>query len=414
MVELALLMIVLVPMILYTLFLSDLLLYNLDWQEAVTSPAWDAAPLDFPSLSRPVEAAARVQAIDRKVFCDHSSAYDSFNTAVDCADDRHHQALGAHQCWMGGGKQVTCGVNPGLGNVEQSYNHRFNRGGLLSCTARLGVQNYLIVQKFLSWGQDLTRTRKFEGTDVHGNASSASTSNAWVFGAQGSGASSPSEIEGEPGTSQTETEDLPSGTTRSDDFFAVLHDPWALNHLATILPDDGQREAHPFYARVEHYYYSQSPVPEERPGVDGAETYAGKLQAMGALGPTANTEQNEDAMGDLPLVPNLAFKAAKDIDGVLGFVKQPGGGRMISMGPCFSHGCRFDAPPVPPPDLGLIPPDPDNPKGGEIPGGGGPPTPVGAPPTAHATSGATPAMTAAANAPSPPPAPTSAPPRSPF
>ena len=46
-VELAISMIVVVPVILYTLFLNDLLIYNLDWQEAVVTPAWDAQILTF-------------------------------------------------------------------------------------------------------------------------------------------------------------------------------------------------------------------------------------------------------------------------------------------------------------------------------------------------------------------------------
>ena len=103
--ELAVTMIVMLPLIFYSIFLSDLLLYHLEWQEAIVTPAWDAAVLDYPELRRPVEGATNVQSNNRLLFCDHSSAYDSFNRSYDCDDSIHHQAMAAHQCWLGGGKQ---------------------------------------------------------------------------------------------------------------------------------------------------------------------------------------------------------------------------------------------------------------------------------------------------------------------
>lgn len=403
-VEMAVAMIVIVPITLYTLFLNDLLLYNLDWQEAVVTPAWDAAPLDFPRLSIATEAAARIQSVDRKVFCDHTSAYDSFDKGFDCNDERHHQAMAAHQCWLAGGKQITCGVNETLGVVEPSYGGRFNRGGLVSCTARLGVQNYFIPQRFLSWGVNLTRTEKFSG-GAHGNAGAATTGNSWVFGAQGGGGSGSSEAEGEDGVAEAETDALPPGTTASDDFFAVLHDPWALNHLATILPDDGQTTGHALYDRVEHYYYSGNVVPEAKPAVDGADAYAGRLQALGALGATANTVENPSAMGDKPTIPNIAFIAAKDMGSAtaLGSVHPGASNAFIDMYACYYHGCPGEPLPPPPADLGQLPVDPHDPVGG--PGGPGTGTPISNPGGNFNTSGNTAGQNAAVNTPiaAPPP-----------
>lgn len=348
MVELAVTMIALVPLLLYTLFLEDLLIYNLDWQEAIVTPAWDALSIDYPTLGQPSEAAARVQGVARRVFCDHTSAYDSYDKQFDCADERHHKALAAHQCWLAGGKQVTCGVNPEVGLVEESYRPRFSRGGLLSCTARLGVQNYFIVQRFLSFGDELTRTTKFSG-DVHANASSANSGNAWVFGGQG-GSASGGEEEGAPGTAGEEGNDLPQGTTSSDDFFAVLHDSWALNHLVTILPDDPHPwQGHPLYDRVEHYYYSGRIVASAQPAVDAADAFGNRLVQLRALSQSATTDESASAAGDRALRPNVAFIASDPNIPTYGRVGDPPHARGFANGQCGNASCPGDAPPPPPP-----------------------------------------------------------------
>ncbi len=390
-VELAVTMIAMLPLILYTIFLSDLLLYNLDWQEAIVTPAWDAAVLDYPGLNRPVEGASQVQGNNRLLFCDHSSAYDSFNRNYDCDDSNHHQAMGAHQCWLGGGKQVTCTINPEAGNIEDSYLQKFNRGGLLSCTSRLGVQNYFIVQRALNFGKDLTRTKKFSG-DVHGNSSQANTGNSWVFGAQ-SGGSGSSEGEGAPGQATEDTAEMPADSLPSDDHFALLMDPWALNHPPSILPDQGARPGHQFYDRVEFYYYSGSVSVSVTPrsAAERANGFAQKLQAAKLLGASANAEQAPTGRGDLALVPNLAFQAfiSKSLD-------QRGGRRYLSLSRCSSQYCRYMTPPGPgaPWQIGDFPPDiiPSDPGDGEIPGGPGPNNGSQVGSSTHSTSGNTPSQ----------------------
>ena len=53
------------------------------------------------------DMAGAVQSANRRKFCDHTSAYDSYDMAFDCsgreAVAHHVGALAAHACWVSSG-----------------------------------------------------------------------------------------------------------------------------------------------------------------------------------------------------------------------------------------------------------------------------------------------------------------------
>ncbi len=188
-VELALSMLVIIPVFLYTLFLDDLLRYALEGQEAALATVWDYTVLDYGSPPKKGEDQSRfvgfglTQGFARQMYCDHESGIDSFDSgeARECADtlesEAHHQAVSAHACWLNpGAQQVQCELRDDVGqySVEQhdDYKQRFGRGGLIRCSSRLGVQNYLLQRKvFAQFSKvDLAREKQERGSGIHSNA----------------------------------------------------------------------------------------------------------------------------------------------------------------------------------------------------------------------------------------------------
>ena len=99
--QLAASMLLIVPIFLYVLFLEDLLRHKLTLQEAVVSTPWDFTGVDYEKLDGPVED--EVSHYARNMWCDHSSAYNSYDIDFECGNDdpnRHHKAVSAHVCWM--------------------------------------------------------------------------------------------------------------------------------------------------------------------------------------------------------------------------------------------------------------------------------------------------------------------------
>jgi hypothetical protein len=167
-VELAITLIVLVPIVFYVLFLHELLAYSLEWQEAIVTPAWDGVPNDFVPewlrhgcgdrhdraqycvagssgtdfdnspvnyedtyQGRPAKpsVALKAELTNRLNYCDHTSTVDAYDTArteelnepignvsaiaESCDSREHHVALRAHQCWLGAGaKHIRCTLTP--------------------------------------------------------------------------------------------------------------------------------------------------------------------------------------------------------------------------------------------------------------------------------------------------------------
>lgn len=264
-VELAIMMVVLVPTFMYFVFLQDLLWYKLEMQETVVSTPWDFSFVDWNQLKLTAQGQAQpppednteetegaassgydpastdekppsyaAETIDnvvtrnsRRTYCDHTSAYDG-NVAYDCQHQDHHTNYAAHQCWLVGsdskndpkvpkGQQVTCTrtLDTALAVPGSNFNDTFNAGGVINCTAKLGVTNYFLPNKFFAfWSKnDVTSMKRFGGnasgggnTATHGDAQGATAGNAIIF---------------------------------NPEFQSVLHDPWAVNRPEEIDPDSG-------------------------------------------------------------------------------------------------------------------------------------------------------------------------------
>ncbi|MBK7861625.1 MAG: hypothetical protein IPJ65_24015 [Archangiaceae bacterium] len=181
-VELAIACILIVPIFLYVLFLEDLLRHKLTLQEVVVSTPWDFNGIDYQRYAGDVDG--EVAKYSRMMWCDHSSAYNSYDPGFECGDDdpdRHHKEVSAHVCWQVGGdgqgeNEIHCsraadtatgyfGLIPGIDEFKSDV----NKGGAISCTAYAGVLNYYLPQKILqSFSQvDTTRAEYLRGTQVH-------------------------------------------------------------------------------------------------------------------------------------------------------------------------------------------------------------------------------------------------------
>ena len=113
-VELALSMLLIVPVFMYALFLDDLLRFTLDLQEAVLSTGWDFTIQNYNKALPTKNGASQVQSNARLMFCDHESGHEAFDgedgSSADCNGEEHHKHdVVAHICWLNGNaKQITC------------------------------------------------------------------------------------------------------------------------------------------------------------------------------------------------------------------------------------------------------------------------------------------------------------------
>jgi hypothetical protein len=235
--ELALLMIIIVPVFLYTLFLEDLLRHKLQVQETVVTTPWDFHGLNYQTFNRSQHVdlmgfdkatvtARQAQAVStnrsgraighyaRLMWCDHTSGYNSYDPNRECNDSSHHRALSAHACWnVAQAQELGCGMDPDtaasyvdpLGFIG-NFKNEVHRGGEVYCSARMGVLNYFLPQRILTMfsSVDTTRTTQLSG-DVHSHAG-ASASSTYVLTMQG---------------------------------FSVLHDPWAQATVENVNPPGG-------------------------------------------------------------------------------------------------------------------------------------------------------------------------------
>jgi hypothetical protein len=250
-VETAVMMIALVPLIMYTFYLSDLVFYHLDQDEAVYSSAWDFLSFDYRHLQAGASKGASspknnpeptgattvdwVSHSNRRTYADHSSAFNTYgDPAKDANDTDHHQALAAHECWFananGGdqnnmGEQVTCRREfGGLGGGgitdygspagEYSLTLAKDTGGIYNCRARIGVENYFLPTVFLNFG------KKNKAGNVGLTPDLDSGEMKRYVAPTGSG---------------TQRGDTITKNAEGDAFmfpvgsFAVMHDSWALN-----------------------------------------------------------------------------------------------------------------------------------------------------------------------------------------
>ncbi len=271
MVETAISMLVIVPVVLYSVFLQDALSYKLDLQEAITAAVWDYTTQDYQAKSTS-DIQNTVQHVNRLTWCNHTSIYDSYDRGYDCNDEGHHQAVAAHACWYGdGAHQVTCSIDTGYADFYfqpaiTEFQSRFNKGGFVKCDARLSVANYLVPTEFL---QNFASIKLYEKDQLSGSVHDSSrTGNVLV-------------LEGQP--------------------FGLLVDTWALNRDGNspwqISPDQKRGE---IYERVKTIYQRNLGY---LTAVAASADFFGSAYAKDLLNPAFPL-----FLGDNPLTPNVSMR----------------------------------------------------------------------------------------------------------
>lgn len=269
-------MIVLIPTILYTMYLEDLLFYKFDLEETVVSSPWDFANQDFRKNDTD-SITGTVQQSAMQTFWDHTSAWNSYEDPdYDAKKTVHHEAMAAHQCWLAeGGHEIECGVQKTVGLlIEPTYGMK-NRGGLASCNAILGVQNYFLPNKFFEWWGKV-------GVTGDGNQEMKR---------------------------HTTGQDQIHAAAKNDPYlypkmtFGVLHDTWALYKMDTIDPT-----MHPADQASEFASWVRIPYGLRAGKLSDANQFADDAIDAEILG----SQVKIDGVGDTLLTPPVAWKKAKE------------------------------------------------------------------------------------------------------
>ncbi|MCA2978989.1 MAG: hypothetical protein INH41_25795 [Myxococcaceae bacterium] len=280
-VELAVLCLVLVPLIMYAIFLGEMFQMKLNGQEAAIQAPWDFTLVDFSNPSKKVDHNGSIARQSRRTYCDHSAAFNSYDVKYDCAD-HHHTSFTAHECWLTRpGQQVKCTIADtpltGSGDLLEVVSKSFPSGGVVSCTSRLGIMNYYLPNKFLENFTTVQVTQKKRMTsrwagrgasrgkeDAHGDAKSNTGA------AEGGGA--PGQGSGDSSASRNFFSLAPTDLRMMTDSWAVTHmydgqkgiadldqdkverDPAAMGRAVKSprVPSDRPEEAgeHPVYDRI--------------------------------------------------------------------------------------------------------------------------------------------------------------------
>ncbi len=195
-VELSLMTIIIIPTFLYIIFIDDLLRFKQDQQEAMVATGWEFSVMNWdhqtknakhylPS-SNPKATSHEYLAgfFGRSQFGDHTSSTPRFEDRFNNTQT-HHNAVGAHQCWLVGGKGPAGQGGPNeirCRQVDQQIAANFlpdttingrqrlrdwvmpGTGGLYACKGRVGViNNFLPSGNLFGFSkEELTRT-KFHG-----------------------------------------------------------------------------------------------------------------------------------------------------------------------------------------------------------------------------------------------------------
>ncbi len=261
--EMSLLLIVMIPIIFYSLFLDDLLRHRVDLLESVVSSPWDAI-----GINQEKNNGATLSSFEKDGWCDHTYTYNSYDVEYECdnAGSRHHKAFTAHVCWLvEGGQQVECNVDNSPGKIDD--NASYNGGGVTTCSARAGVFNYFIVQQAMEGFTNMDKLTKAEhmGGAVHSHYGAASA-NIFMLEKQQ---------------------------------FAILHDDWGMtlpgdqDAAFDFMPAFGSDS---FKGRVKIYY-------DKFAKFDDADDFFDKLDDEKLIKDTAN----DDGLGDDPSTLHMSF-----------------------------------------------------------------------------------------------------------
>lgn len=185
-VEMALSLLLIVPLFLYTVFMGDLLNYGMDQQEAVDSSPWDATLVIQTHNYKSIETA--IQHNDEKMFCDHESGIEITN-AVDCSGTAHHLGhFASHQCWLNKyAQQIACVRDASVGQFKDPSFKQYasnHNGGMITCSGREVVENYLIPKTFLQSFSKVDMAKKtWQGSNaqIHTNSQAGDMTTAYYF-----------------------------------------------------------------------------------------------------------------------------------------------------------------------------------------------------------------------------------------
>lgn len=297
-VELAVTCIVVVPLLMYMVFLQDMLVMKLNGQEAAAQAPWDFILQDYDQGFQ----ANDVARMSRLTYCDHSSAFDSYDRGYDCDDQVHHKAMTAHECWIvQGGQQVTCAISPVSvghgGDGVQALKDTFVKGGLLTCSARLGIMNYYLPNLFMPnfierkgsrAGAEAGWTKqKMQSRWANGNGPTSTQDNAHSDGPQKTTAS------GDSSTTANYWRLAPTRVSMLVDTYALFHEGGQVG-VQTVNPGD---RGGPLYRRVDAVYQ-----------VVGRDALPRAAAVRGQLSRFVSGAAAQDGQGDDPRTPEVAFR----------------------------------------------------------------------------------------------------------
>ena len=258
-VEMAITMVVLIPLIFFALFLEDFVYYRLNGQEPLISAAWDHITPDYMTV------APDVGGMNRLKYCDHTAAYDSYQQQFDCqgaggaeepeegdgysatgGSDKigHHHATGAHQCWLGGGQQLKCSIDKSGGMeivagdaMTGFFGSAWNRGGIANCSAQLNVFNWIIPQGISQGGGWLWSKKKLTNHTQFGKKGGGSRAGEKGWSDEYGIADAHKDGAGIQATDAPGDGDKDMGSwLLSKEKHAMLVDPWALTHIKPVKP----------------------------------------------------------------------------------------------------------------------------------------------------------------------------------
>lgn len=148
MVEFSILTMAFVPLILLPMYFQDSLRFQLDAQEAVAATTWDFAFNDYEnntaeSVRNSIESANRARYVN--LWPANKKTFEDDQRAGPWCDFR----------WE---KQVTCSVDKefaadaygtlGFLSIAKKFHAKFTKGGLVSCTGNISVENHYIPEEF--------------------------------------------------------------------------------------------------------------------------------------------------------------------------------------------------------------------------------------------------------------------------
>lgn len=200
-VEMAVLMIIFIPLILFTMYASDAVFHTLEVQEAVLVTLWDMSQQAYsqePKVHKARSGApgfieGTVAGFERIQYADHIGEYssekeiDSGGTGFG-SDSQHHIQIFGHVCWCNGSsasdcdggsvsdyaqakaQQVRCQLNQSIFNLTNSYplstgatyySQFGSAGGIVTCSAKGWLYNYLIPETFLGGFGEVNKVKLF-------------------------------------------------------------------------------------------------------------------------------------------------------------------------------------------------------------------------------------------------------------